>query len=279
MSELRAAYLAVARAAHPIVVAGATDTQIAAADTRFERTARAWAVLSDTPSRRLYDAAGEPAVAAVASIVVAGATDAQIAAADNRFERAARAWAVLSDAPSRCLYDAAGELALAALAALARIDARAAALKARLPGLPADELDHLADTSALVGALLSPVVDRADAGGDGADGVDGRDDVCPRSVDEAVENIRNAHKYAAPTVYYTLWWVYRFRVREAAPHLTALLSGARGARAFALRRRMALALGVVADLAARGADGNYGHEWADALAALVDSLNADDYFL
>ena len=35
----------------------------------------------------------------------------------------------------------------------------------------------------------------------------------------------------------------------------------------------------MADLAARGADGDDGHEGADALAALVDSLNSDDYFL
>lgn len=201
LSALRAAYLAAAKAAHPD--AGGSDTQ-------FERVSRAWTILSDPASRRLYDSTGEQGLSAVASI-----------------------------------------------------DARADALAQSLPDVAPDELDHLADTGALVGTLLSAAAEHDLAP------PQQRPDACPRSVEDALQALQNRHDPAV--TYYTLWWVYRFRVVAAVSALVQLLQDS-GVRAFALRRRAALALGAVVPA-------QCSHDRDDAIVALARALGDDDYFL
>jgi len=173
------------------------------------------------------------------------------------FSKASDAWAILSDQNQRAVYDATGWLGVQALVS---IHQRAA--KSRALGLDKIEFeDAFADEGTLDFSLLSPGNFETRP----PQGFKEHDDACPRSIEEAIWNI--AHHEDNSTRYYTLWWIYRFRVKPAESALVDLLNNP--TQLSGLKRRACLALGVIAS-----------SDNADAvLLALGNCLTSSDYYL
>lgn len=180
------------------------------------------------------------------------------------FSTIARAWRILSDPELRKIYDEAGDPGLDAVESMRK---RSDQLAKTFGDVLGDELDFLSDTGQLVGTLLSPSKPAADD----TDRPPERHDVCPRSVSEAIWNLRNSNDDSVK--YYTLWWIYRFKVREVLPELVDILRIApcTESSAHPLRRRAALAVGVIAPPPTESS--------TDTIDALTDVLELDDYFL
>lgn len=185
-------------------------------------------------------------------------------ASSDSFAAIARAWRILSDPKLRKVYDDAGEPGLSAVESMAH---RSEQISKSFADVIGDELDFLSDTGQLVGTLLSP----SSTSADDTDRPPERGDACPRSVSEAIWNLRNSSDDSVR--YYTLWWVYRFKVKEALPQLIEILRTAPCTKSgvYPLRRRAALALGVIASPPTETS--------TDVVDALSDALELDDYFL
>lgn len=200
--------------------------------------------------------------------------DAATTNSSEQFDAVAQAWEVLSDERLRRVYDTAGN---AGLQAILSVEQRAHEVSERFGNMPGEQLDMLSDTGQLVGTLLSAapaqytnVSEQEDSSDTTADGA--VQDACPQSVEEAIWNVE--HHADRSVRYYTLWWLYKFKVARAEHALVRVLRTAREQTAsggFALRRRAALALGAVA--APPTCDNT------DAILALEDAFRTDDYFL
>lgn len=180
------------------------------------------------------------------------------------FSTIARAWRILGDPELRKIYDDAGDPGLDAVESMRK---RSDQLVKSFGDVDGDELDFLSDTGELVGTFLAPSAPSTDD----TDRPPERDDACPRSVSEAIWNLRNSTDESVK--YYTLWWIYRFKVSEALPHLVEILRIApcTESGAHPLRRRAALAVGVIAPPPTESS--------TDVIDALTDALELDDYFL
>lgn len=173
------------------------------------------------------------------------------------FSKASSAWAILSDEKQRAVYDATG---LIGVNAFLSIHERAE--KARSLGLDNIEFeDALGDEASLDFSLLSP----ANFETRPPQGFEEHDDACPRSIEEAIWNI--SHHEDTSTRYYTLWWIYRFRVKPAEYALVDLLNNS--AQLSGLKRRACLALGVIAS----------SDNAETVLVALGNCLASCDYYL
>lgn len=191
--------------------------------------------------------------------------------AGARFEIIARAWAVLGDPSLRQIYDSTGHEGLAAIRS---IDDRAATVRERYSALDGEQLDFLSDTGQLIGGLLSPADEAPPGMGDDDRTGEGseRDDACPRSVEEAIWNIQFHEDRSVK--YYGLWWIYKFKVKQAEKALVKVLRTSTEQTAlggYGLRRRAALALGAVAAAPTNENDA--------AVLALKEALESPDYFL
>lgn len=200
VSEIRAAYIRLAKVQHPDVSAATTDIIDAVASNDDESG----------------DKIGEL----------------------SSFDQISRAWAILSDDELRRVYDASGEEGLKAIESILQ---RRSEVEQNLVNMSGDQLDMLSETGQLFNTSLlspsqSPLFDHLDVD------EQGQDDACPRSVEQAIEHIESHPDESVK--YYTLWWIYRFKVVQAESCLIALLNNPRSA--LRLRRRAALALGVVA---------------------------------
>lgn len=191
--------------------------------------------------------------------------------AEARFDVIARAWAVLSDPSLRQIYDATGHEGLSAVRSM---DDRAAAVRKRYAALDGEQLDYLSDTGQLIGGLLSPAEEAPpglvddDGLGEGVQ----REDACPRSIEEAIWNIQFHEDRSVK--YYGLWWIYKFKVREAEHALVKVLRTSTEQTAlggYGIRRRAALALGAVAEAPTEQND--------VPVLALTEALKSPDYFL
>lgn len=182
----------------------------------------------------------------------------------DSFSAIARAWRILSDPKLRKIYDDTGDPGLEAVESMRK---RSDQLTKTFGDVLGDELDFLSDSGQLVGTLLSPSASASDD----IDRPPERDDACPRSVSEAIWNLRNSSDDSVK--YYTLWWIYRFKVSEALPELIELIETApcTDSGAYPLRRRAALAVGVIAPPPTKFS--------THAIDALTGVLELDDYFL
>lgn len=174
------------------------------------------------------------------------------------FDRVTYAWGILGDEQKRRIYDASGEEGLKAVQSIVE---RKREIDDNLSTMTGDQLDMMSETGQLLnGALLSPAPLSSDGDVDVIEGEE--NDACPRSIEEAIYNISSHQDVSVQ--YYTLWWVYRFKVNEAEQVITDLLSSTQPAR---LKRRAALALGVMA-------------EKESSVKVLINAFNkTKDYFL
>ena len=183
---------------------------------------------------------------------VVGTSDATL----RRFEALQRAYEVLSDATLRRVYDAAG---LDGLEAYVSVEQRYQAVARMLEEMRSvnaggsmrpEELDLLGESGDLAG-LLAPAPPPAPET-EGATAADAPN-ACPRSVDEAIANLHHPdYGYR----YYALWWLSRFRVRQAEDALIRVLresSDRTPLGGYPMRRRAAIALGNVGTPKAMGA--------------------------
>lgn len=180
--------------------------------------------------------------------------------ADVAFTAASEAWTILSDPKKRAAYDAMG---YAGIAAMASIEERSN--KARVIGLDqisSTDTDLLASDGTLDFSLLSPATIASEVKPPFK--FSEHEDACPRSINEALWNIK--FHTDQPTRYYTLWWVYRFRVVQAENALVNLMRNRN--EPSTLKRRAALALGVVAS-----------ESCSTSLLTLVEMLDDPDYYL
>lgn len=185
------------------------------------------------------------------------------------FDQIAYAWSVLSDLALRKVYDMAG---YPGLNAVKSIEQRADQIQNRFAHMSGDQLDYLSDTGELVGTLLTPASDAVDSAQLEGEVPPDAKDACPRSIDEALYNLEHHEDHSV--VYYTLWWIYRFKVCQAEPTLVRVLRTSRATTStggFSLRRRAALALGAIAAPPTMDSSAT--------LLALEDALHTDDYFL
>lgn len=185
------------------------------------------------------------------------------------FDTIAYAWSILSDAALRKVYDTSGQPGLDAVQS---IEQRSNDVKERYSHMSGEQLDFLSDTGQLIGSLLTTAPPSPVAAGDDASTPPDHDDACPRSIEEAIWNIEN---HEDPSVrYYTLWWIYRFKVTEAEDALVKVLQTSQektSSGGYTLRRRAALALGAVAKQPSKGS--------TTTIEALENAFNTDDYFL
>lgn len=189
----------------------------------------------------------------------------------DQFDAVARAWEILSDPSLRRVYDTAGE---AGLRAIQSIEQRAKEVNERFGDMPGDQLDLLSETGQLVGTLLSaaPSTLEDSAAADEPSDESDMQDACPRSIEEAVYNVEFHEDRSVR--YYTLWWIYKFKVTQAESALVRVLRTAKeqtSGGGFALRRRAALALGAVAMPPTQNN--------TDTVVALEEAFRTDDYFL
>ncbi len=187
-------------------------------------------------------------------------TEGDNSAANAIFTAASEAWAILGDPQKRAAYDAMGYDGITAIASIEERSAKARALGLDL--MDTLDTESLASDGTLDFSLLSPATIASEVKPPAE--FDEHDDACPRSIDEALWNI--AYHDDQPTRYYTLWWVYRFRVVQAEYALVNLLRNRN--EPSSLKRRAALALGVVAS------ENN-----TNALTALIEMLDDHDYYL
>ena len=183
------------------------------------------------------------------------------------FEQVKQAYALLTDVYLRKLYDANGWHAVRAVQS---INKRRDEIDKNYAHIDAHQLDYLAETGLLVGGLLTSNHQTFGHDPDMPDSTHA--DACPRSVEEAIWNIDNADE---STIYYTLWWIYRFKVRQAEEALVRCLQTSyhkTNLGGFKLRRRAALALGAVASQP-------HSSLGSTSVAALKHALKVEDYFL
>ncbi|CAN8063004.1 unnamed protein product [Agarophyton chilense] len=181
------------------------------------------------------------------------------------FEHISKAYTILSDTELRSVYDQSGHEGLAAITS---IQQRAEHIRHKFSSMSGEQLDFLSDAGELVGGLLSSSSEH--------DAFDPssvtHDDACPRSVEEAIWNIQF---HPDPSVrYYGLWWIYKFKVTAAEAALVNVLQTSNDQTSlggYGIRRRAALALGVVASAPTETNQA--------AVVALSDALRSPDYFL
>jgi len=202
--------------------------------------------------------------------------------ASERFEAVKTAYQVLRDATLRAAYDEAG---FAGLDAVISVESRHERMKDALKEVQQLERDNASteelafwglDGSNL--ALLEGAEPVVPSDGGASSAVDQPTDARPRSVAEAIANLNHPDEGYR---YYAVWWLSRFRVREAADALVAVLRHSTDRTAlggYPLRRRAALALGNLGALEAltflqealgNDEDWHLRHRAAEAIAKIL----------